>query len=573
MKKSIIFISIVIILSTFIACNSVDIPAENEEKDNQLEEAVEDSEDEAENTIKVSLENPAYDHGNVLTVAAPSLKGVFNPVLVEDRYDKWIVDAVFDSLIGFTKKGKVVNSGIATDWKISEDRLTYTFFIRKGIEFHDGKELTAEDVAFTYYTIADPDYNGANIYAIDDIKGVEAYRKGATPKIEGVEIIDDYTIAFTINQPKVSKIREFDFGIMAKHYYAYDNWDTFKSKVEKPIGSGIMKFGSLETNEYVVLEKYEGYYREPSKINGVIVKVIPYETQPVAVASGEVDLANPIANIIAYEKMLENGIVNIQEIHNSSYRYIGFNLRKDKFSDKRVRQALAYGIRMDGFIEKEWKGFAMPMYSPILSGLWAAPEESSLKTYDYNPQKAQNLLFDAGWAKNEEGQLMKDGVPFVIEWTTYSDAQWSLNLISLAQNNWGELGIEVNAKIMDFNDMYDQVFNQQNFEVWNMLWAVSPTLNIYDVFHSDQVQLGKFNAGGFNNERSDELITAINNAYDQEKRMELYQEWAQLINEELPYLFVSGDVAIWGVNQRVQNIELGPYYDWVDNLDVIQLNY
>jgi peptide/nickel transport system substrate-binding protein len=360
---------------------------------------------------------------------------------------------------------------------------------------------------------------------------------------------------------------------MPKHYYAYETWDEFKSKLREPVGSGIMKFVTYETGQYAEMETFEDYYKGPAKIDGVIIRMIPDETQPAAVASGEVDLANPAANIETYETMIDTGIADVQEFLDNSYRYVGFNLRKDKFADKRVRQALAYGIRMDDYIENEWEGFAQAADSPISPISWAAPDQSTLNKYDYNPEKALELFAEAGWEKNDEGKLMKDGEQFVVEWTTYSEAEWPLNLIAVAENNWGELGIEVNANVMEFNAVVTQVFDEQDFDVWNMAWSLAIDPDPYAIFHSDNTNLGAFNAGGFENERADELIEAGRSTYDQEERAEIYAEWAQLANEELPYMFVSIGTRIWGVNNRVKNMEIGPYWAWTDALETVELDY
>jgi len=575
MKKKLAFLLVLMMLLSFafVGCTNTEAPVNEEEGTEEAEEVVEETSDDETEVADVGPENPAYERGNVLTVATSSLKGFFNPILANDVYDMWVVDAVFDPLVGYDATGAVDNNGIATDWEISQNKLTYTFNIEEGIKFHDGEELTAEDVEFTYYAIADPEYDGSRGPAVADILGVEAYRAGETDTIRGIEVINDYTISFTITRPNVSKIRDFGYGIMPKHYYTYDSWDEFKSKLREPVGSGIMKFVTYETGQYVEMEAFQEYYKGAAKIDGVIIRMIPDETQPTAVASGEVDLANPAANIESYEIMIDTGIANVQEFLGNAYRYVGFNLRKEKYADKRVRQALAYGIRMDEYIKNEWEGFARAADSPISPISWAAPDQSTLNKYDYNPIKAQALLAEAGWVKNDEGKLMKDGEQFVVEWATYSEAEWPLNLITVAENNWGELGIDVNANVMEFNTLVTKIFDEQNFDVWNMTWSLAIDPDPYAIFHSNNTNLGAFNAGGFKNERADELIIAGRNEYNQEKRAKIYQEWAQLANEELPYIFVSIDTRIWGVNNRVKNIELGPYWTWVDGLETIELDY
>lgn len=579
MKRSLALILVLLLVLSFslTACSPAEEPAEETTEEEVTEEATEEEateEEEAEEeAVEEGPENPALERGNVLTVATASLKGLFNPILASDVYDMWVVDLTFDGLIGGNPSGEVTTDGLATDWDVSEDKLTYTFYIEEGIKFHDGEELTAEDVEFTYYAIADPDYDGSRGPAVADIVGVEAYRNGETDMIEGIKVIDDYTISFTITEPNVKKIRDFGYGVMPKHYYAYETWDEFKSKLREPVGTGIMKFKSYETGQFAEFEKNEDYFKGAANIDGVVIKMVPTETQAAAVASGDVDLANPSANIETYETMIDTGIADVQEFLGNSYRYVGFNLRLDKFADKRVRQALAYGINMDDYIETQWEGFAQACDSPVSPLSWAAPDQSTLNKYDYNPEKAQELLAEAGWVKNDEGKLMKDGEQFTIEWTTYKESEWPINLIAVAENNWGELGIDVTANVMEFNAVVTQVFDEQDFELWNMGWSLAIDPDPYSIFHSDNDVLGGFNAGGFQNDRADEIIEAGRSEYDQAERARLYQEWAQLANEELPYMFVSIGTVTWGVNNRVKGMELGPYWTWPSTIGDIELEY
>ncbi len=521
----------------------------------------------------IEFTNKGFERVNVLTVATSSLSGEFNPITYDNIYDEWISRMIFDGLISTDRNGCVNNNAIAEKWEISEDKLTYTFYIKEGILFHDGKELTSSDVEFTYYTLADPDYDFSRGSEIDDIVGVVEYRNNENDNISGIKIIDEYTISFTVVTPNVKKIRDFSFGILPKHYYNYDDFEEFKLLASKPMGSGIMKLKKYENDKYIELEVNKEYFKVPAKIDGVIVKLIPLEIQAVAISSGEVDIANPSANIVNYEIMKNSKIVNIQEFIENAYRCIGLNLRLDKFKDKRVRQALAYGIRMNDYIETQWKGFATACYSPVSPISWASPDLSKLNKYDYDIGKARKLLAEAGWVIDDDGKLMKNGEQFIINWTTYKDAEWSLNLIAIAKNNWGELGIKVVENVMEFDDATEEIFNKQNFEVFNIRWMLSVDPDPYELFYSENDKLGEFNVIGFHNDKADEIIKLARAEYDKEKRVELYQEWAEIANEELPYLYVSIGTTIWGVNDRVKNLKLGPYYDWVSCLSDIELEY
>jgi len=569
-KKKFILIIIIVFSLFIIACSDTKINkvSEDEKKiENDKTEYVKDAE------IENKFINIALKRGNILKVATTSMEGNFNPIAYNSIYDSWISKMVFDSLIDFDENGLVNDKGIAKYFEISEDKTTYIFHLREGVMFHDGIELTAKDVEFTYYTLADPSYDFSRNSEISDITGVKEYTNGETDKITGIKVIDDYTISFTIKEPNVKKINEFAYGIMPMHYYSYKNFDEFKLLVDKPIGTGIMKFKRYVKGKSVELIKNKDYYGINAKVDGVVIEIIPLESQVFALTSGEVDICNPEANLSNYEIMKNSKIINIQEFIDNSFRYIGFNLRLEKFADKNIRQALAYALRLDDFIEMQWEGFARHCYSPVSPISWAAPDINELNKYEYNIEKAKKMLKDAGWEKNADGKLMKNNEVFTITWTIYKEAEWSLNLLNTAKNNWGELGIEVIPNVMEFNEVVNEVFHKQNFEIFNMRWVLSSDPDPYEFFYSKNDEYGKFNAVGFHNDKADKIILDARKEYDKEKRIKLYQEWAKLANDELPYIYISIGTTIWGVNDRVKNIKLGPYSDWVYNLDKIELEY
>jgi len=573
-KTTIVFLSCALIIAfVLIGCSDSDVTDDVRVEVDEKQVIDDEVSKKGEQIIEKKVENPAFNRKNTLTVAASSLNGIFNPVLANSKSDLWVTEAIFDPLVKYNKKGIIDDSAIAKDWEISEDGLTYTFYLNEGIKFHDGEELTSKDVAFTYYTISDSKFDGNKSSIVDDIVGVDSYREGYVDTIQGIQIIDDYTIAFRIESPDVNKLHDFSCGIIPEHYYSYNSWDEFISKLDRPMGSGILKFVNYEDNRHIEMEKNSNYYKEISKVDNVIIRVIPIEVQPIALAKGDVDIANPLANLETYEIITETQIANVIEVSSDIYRYIGLNLRKEKFDDVRVRQALAYSIRMNEFIESEWKGFAKPIHYPMLPDSQMAPDEDDINKYEYNIEKAQELLAEAGWIKNSEGLLVKDGEQFNIEWLTYSESQWSFHLIKFAENNWGELGITIDVHVLDFEEFYTRVFKLQDFDVWNMSWTLPKKPNFYDYFHSDNSKPGGFNAGGFMNQESDQLIEDALKEHDQNERNNLCKSLGELINEELPYIFVSMDIETWGVNNRIKNLELGPNWTWVDCLQTVEIDY
>ena len=129
-------------------------------------------------------QNPALKRGNVLTVATNSLDGKFNSIMSDNVYDSWVTGLVFDGLITNDAQGNAIPSS-AKSWDVSEDKLTYTFHLNEGMTFHDGTPVTADDVAFTFTTIADPDYDGPRGTVVNDMVGVDAYRNGEPIQLKG----------------------------------------------------------------------------------------------------------------------------------------------------------------------------------------------------------------------------------------------------------------------------------------------------------------------------------------------------------------------------------------------------
>lgn len=577
-KKSLVLLLVLVTMLSAVltGCagnyNNANVEPTNEVVENNTateEEAVEEKQADLEEMAKA---NPAINRGNILTVGMSSMEGVFNPILVDSKYDMNVVDAVFNGLVKVNENAENVPD-LAT-WDVSDDKLTYTFHITEGVKFHNGRELTSADVEFTYYAIADPDYDGSRWTDVADIVGATAYRVGEADAIEGIKVIDDYTISFTIKAKNVSKASDFTSGIMSKDYYAYETFEDIKDLNDAPMGTGPMVFDIFEVGQYVQFTTNENYFEGRPNIDGVIYKVIPDAIAAAAVNAGDVDIAEVSPNLENYDTITESGIAEVQEYLGNTYRYIGFNLRLPKFQDKETRQALFYGLNLAEFIDAQWEGFAAPCLSPISPTSWAYPDASTLTDYSYNPEKAAALLAEAGWEDTDnDGFLDRDGEKFTIEWTSYNDYDWPSNLISVAKENWGALGIEVEGNLMEFAAVLELVYDKQDFEIYNMGWSLSADPDPTQIFGSESDVLGGHNSIGFHHERANEIFALGNKEYDQAKRAELYQEWAKIANEELPYLFISIGIKIEGVNTRVHNLELGTFNEVMMQIMDIELDY
>lgn len=520
------------------------------------------------------------DSSQILKMGLSSIEGVFNPIVSDQVYDTYVCDAIFEPLTDVDREGEFVP--VLADWTLSEDKLTYTFTLKDGIKFSDGEPLTADDVYFTYMRMGAPDYVGPRSYAVSSLKGYEEYTTGASDTFEGIQKIDDKTIAFTFADGNASpaNIGNFVYGILPEHIYNVGSWEDFIALNEKPVGSGIMKFDSWAPNEFVKLVKNENYWDKANaaKISGVLMSNVPEESIISALQTNQIDFAQPNAakeNVEAIEAM-EN--VNFQSYLGNGYTFMCFNCTRPQLSDVRVRQALMYALDRKSFIDLQYGSseLATVGMAPISPTSWAYPDPSTMNDYAFDLEKAASLMDEAGWAMGDDGYRYKDGEKFSVTWLVYTDSPWPGTLSSMAADTWKQLGVDLKIELMDFNTVSARTMDAEpadkDFDIYTMGFSLDvdpdPTGALFD---DNAYVAGGFNASGYKNEEAMALVAAGRAEFDTAKRADIYKEWATLMNHEIPHVIVAYRAEIWGVNKRVSGLELGTYYDWVDCLKDITL--
>ena len=511
---------------------------------------------------------------DTLIIGTQDPKGTFNPIYADTIYDANVADFVFDSFITIDEEGNPAPN-MAESWQISEDEKTYTFKIKKGIKFSNGEELKAEDVAFTFTAICDPKYDGPRTDAVEKILGYEEYNKGDAKEVEGIKVIDDYTISFTLKEIKAAAIYDFSYGILPKSVYGFEkgNIQKLKELFSKPVGAGPYKLTEFKQGQHVNFEKNKDYFKGEPKIPNVIMKVTNSRTTIQELQAGNIDIDGITPNQQNIDMIKSSGFLDIQLYNKSgAYNYIGFNLRDPKFEDKRVRQALTYGLDRQGFVDNFFQGYAILTNTHASPVSWAAPDEDKLNKYEFNTNKAKELLDEAGWKMNEStGIREKDGVPMEIRWMTTADSKYVDSLIPIVKENWGALGIKVVPELMEFSTLTDKVTNKRDFDIYDMAWTSSIDPDPSWVFSKTQDVPGGFNSVGWHPDKSEELIQKGLATTNQEERKKIYQEWNLLVNEELPYIFLGANKSCSVVSSRVKGLELTPFKGLTSQIHEIEL--
>ncbi|HHY10180.1 MAG TPA: peptide ABC transporter [Firmicutes bacterium] len=478
-------------------------------------------------------------------------RGMFNPILYTERYDGMIIGQVYDGLIYIDAELKP-QPLVAKDWEISEDQLSITFYLNEGILFHDGVELTAEDVAFTYRTILHPQYTGVRFGNFKVLAGAEDYKEGKSEDVPGIEVLDKYTIRFTTNEPYAPLVVAFTYGILPSHLLK----DIPVADLEKadfnlnPIGSGPFKFVEFLTDQHVILEANENYFQGAPKIETLIFQKVAVDAVPIYIQQNRVDYIEISPE--HYPQVAALAGVDTYIYEALSYSYIAFNLRQARFQDVAVRQAMTYGFDRETYVEVIREGFGIVANAPLPQASWAYNAEG-INPYNYNPELALKMLTDAGWQAGSDGVLTKDGERLEFDFLVPEGSRLTEQMALLFQQNMEDLGIKVHLLFMEFSAAVDRV-DAREFDLFTMGWSLAVDPDPYSIWHST----APWNDPGFVHARSDQLLELGRGEMDLEKRKEIYAEWQQIINHELPYIFLFYDVTISAVSEKLQGIDKTP---------------
>lgn len=518
-----------------------------------------------------ALPDAAKNRTDTLIVGTTDPKGEFVPIYSSTLYDSWVNNLIFDGLISNNEKGEPVPN-VAENYEVSEDGKTYTFKLNKGIKFTNGQELTAKDVAFTFTSICDPGYDGPRMDAVNNLVGYEEYNKGDAKSVEGIKVIDDYTISFTNKNVDAAGIWNFSYGIMPESVYKFEkgNFQAVKDKLLEPVGSGAYKFVHFKPGQEVKFEKNPDYWKGEPKIPYIVMKVTNAQTLLQELMAGTVDIDRVGAKPENIDPLKQAGFLNLDLYMQNGYGYIGLNYGSDKVKDPKVRQALLYGLNREGFMQSYYQGYGQVYNSHILPTSWAYNPD--VPKYEYNPEKANQLLDEAGWKDtNGNGVRDKDGVELELQWLTYTGSKYVDALIPIVQQSWEQIGVKVTPELMEFGTMMDKV-NNREYDIFNGAWNLSIDPDPSGIFAISQDVPGGFNNIGWRNEEADKLLKEGKGTTNQEERKKAYAEWQLKFSEDVPYILLGNAQEMFASNSRVKGYNPSTYIDWTHDVYKLELD-
>lgn len=484
-------------------------------------------------------------------------EGVFMPAFFTFNNDANVNSILYEGLVTLDENMDVKPS-LAESYEFSEDKKTVTFKLRNGVKWHDGEAFTADDVKFTFDFCSNAKYNGPNTMFVKNIKGYDDFKNGKTNNIEGVKKVDDYTIEITTNDVYGSALINFGYmmKIIPKHVWDKEDIETAQKDtdlIRNPVGTGAFKLEKFTPDQGVELAANDDYWNGRPNIDKYIFKLVSQETVEAEFANKEIDIMGVEDVTKEEEEDYKNQGFNIEEITNNAYHYIGINLRKPEFSDKRVRQAFAYALDRETIVKDVLNGHGEVSSNPYPSNFWAHPD--GLNEYKFNPSKSIELLKESGFEyKESENKMYYKGNPFKFTYK-YSSGDENKNKYALIlQQNFKDIGIEVELKPMEFTAMSNDV-KTGNFDTYSMGIG-----NFYDgdlsaSYLSTLTPPNGYNYTGFNNKEVDELLIEGSKLMTKEERKPIFNKIALKLNEELPVVYSYHWNSSVAVNNKIKNFK------------------
>ncbi len=466
------------------------------------------------------------------------------PVLSSDSASSQISGYVYNGLLKYDKDINLTGE-LAESWEISEDNLTITFHLRKGVRWHDGAPFTSADVLFTYQLYVDPKTPTA--YA-------EAYRQVAK-----AEAPDPYTFRVTYDKPYAPALGSWGVSIHPKHLL--EGQDVTKSPLaRKPIGTGPFKLVEWKSGEKIVLESNPDYFDGEPYLKRVVYRIIPDQsTQFLELQSGGLDYMGltPIQYTTQTDTAAFNRRFNKYKYLDFGYTYLGYNLSRPLFQDKRVRQALSLAIDKQELIEGVLLGLGQAATGPYKPGAWYY--NSEVKRYPYSPEKAKALLAEAGWSDRDgDGVLDKDGKSFSFTIVTNQGNDLRVKSGEIIQRRFKEVGVDIKLRVVEWSSFLKEFINPGNFDATILGWSIGFDPDQYNIWHSSKTGPRELNFIRYNNAEVDELLEKGRRTFDQAARKKLYGRFQEILAEEQPYTFLYIGEALPVVAKRFRGIEPAP---------------
>ena len=476
--------------------------------------------------------------GNAIIVGMTNSAVDLDPRVATDEASQKADQLLFNTLVNVAPNLQVVPE-LAEALEHPDER-TYVARLRRGVLFHNGRELTAGDVAYTFRSFLDPKFRG---------------RSGAYRIVQSVDILDRYAVAFRLKEPSASFPINLVMGIVQA--------GSGTANSRSPIGTGPYKLVSFKPDDRIVLAPFEQHFRGAPKNDGIVLKVVPDDTmRGLELRKGTVDvIVNDVSPDIVWQ-LRHEGRLGVETAPGTDYAYIGLNLGDPLLQHLEVRQAIGFAIDREAIVKYLRRGFASTAVGIVPPMSWAF--ERDVFDFRHDPAEAKRLLDAAGFPDPDgDGPLPR----FHLTLKTSTSEVYRIQAAAV-QQDLARVGIALDIRSQEFQTLLSDVV-RGNFQLYTAQFVgVTDPDMLRRVFQSGQVPPAGLNRVHYQNAAVDQLIERASSAVSDDQRGMFYRQAQQAIARDVPYISLWYKTNIAVFQPDIRGVRLSPIADFTFLRDV-----
>ncbi len=479
-------------------------------------------------------EEQSADTGNNLIIARSTDALTLDPGYAYSEGEIDLMYHMFDGLVKFKNADLEVEPALAETWDTSEDGTEWVFHLRQGVKFHDGTDFNADAVVFSFSRLIDENHP---FYGMGDYSYFD-YLLGDA--IKSVETVDDYTVKFTLNDkfaPFLTYMGYYSEFIVSPTAVEKYGQEFFKN----PVGTGPFKFSEWKKDEYVSMTANKDYWGDVPQIDTLIWKVVPDDsTRLMELETGTVQAVKSIPPN-QLEKVKSNDALIFEQVAGANIFYLAFNVTKEPFNNPLLRKAVSYAIDVPSLVASSYEGLATAAINPMPPTVFGW--NNSIEGYTYNPEKAKQLLAEAGYPNG-----------ITVDLNTFTGARpyisRPLDAAEIIKANCAECGITVNIVTLEWGDHKTTLDNLEH-DMGFIGWYDIP----YPANFLSTMLLDGSNTGWAPQTVVDLTQKALS-TYDRDEQSAYYKEVQQLVFEDTPLLPIAHSDYTIAYSKDIEGLEL-----------------
>ena len=469
-----------------------------------------------------------------------------DPALEEDGESFKVCDNIYDTLIQYKDGSTEIEPGLATSWESSEDGLTWTFHLRKGVTFHDGTPFNAEAVLFSLNRQHD------KTHAFHDVGGSYVYwiATGLAEIVDKITAVDEFTVQIhlkTAYSPFIYTIAITSFSIVSPTAVK-ELGDEYSNN---PVGTGPFKFVQWDRGDKIVLAANENYWGRRPKLDRVIFRSIPDNAvRLIELQRGGLH-AMEFPNPDDLQQIQDDETLELLSQPGTNIGYLAMNMDKPPLDNLKVRLAINHAINKSEIIKHLYQGLGVPAKNPIPPTMWSY--DDTIEDFDYNPKLAKQLLAEAGYPNGFETTLWALPVPrpYIPDGRA---------LAEVLQSELRNVGIETKIVTYDWGTYLEKTKYGEH-DMAMLGWSADlgdPDNFFYFLLSKSSAEKPAGNIAFYRSDTMQNVLEQARSISDKEKRIALYKQAQQIFHKDVPWVPLAHAKQILVVNKKVKNLKLHP---------------